>query len=137
MSRFVSLFALVLTVSLSPLHAQSSSSAADQVIGTWSGTYSGDASGKYTMVFSADAAKKIGGSVEATADAGNGYTATFKSIVVDGKTVKMAYDDPENAAMEVQLEATVDGNSMTGTWKSVDTGAKSVAATGAFSGSKR
>jgi hypothetical protein len=135
MSRFVSLLALVLIVSLSPLHAQSASSG--DVVGTWSGTYSGDASGKYTMVYSRDAAMKIGGTVEATADAGNGYTATFKSVVVDGTTVKMAYDDPESATVEVQLEATVDGNSMTGTWKSVDTGAKSVVASGTFTGSKR
>src|SRR5437762_14230903 len=113
MSRFVSLLAIVLTVGLSAFHAQSSSSG--DVVGTWSGTYSGDASGKYTMVFSKDAAGKIGGTVEATADAGNGYTARFKSIVVDGKTIKMAYDDPENAAMEVQLAGTVDGNAMTGT----------------------
>jgi len=135
MSRFVSLLALVLTVSLSPLHAQSASSG--DVVGTWSGTYSGDASGKYTMVFSRDAARKIGGTVEATADAGNGYTATFKSVVVDSKTVKMAYDDPESATVEVQLEATVDGNSMTGIWKSVNTAAKSVVASGTFTGSKR
>jgi hypothetical protein len=135
MSRFVSLLAIILTVGLTALHAQSSSSG--DVVGTWSGTYSGEASGKYTMVFSRDAARNIGGTVEATADAGNGYTATFKSVVVDGKTVKMAYDDPESATVEVQLEATVDGNSMTGTWKSVDTGAKSVVASGTFTGSKR
>ena len=137
MRRLLPLLVLTLIVGVNSTQALSSSSAGDQVVGTWSGTYAGDASGKYTMVFSRDAANKIGGTVEATADAGNGYTATFKSVVVDDKTVKMAYDDPENAAMEVQLEATVDGNSMTGTWKSVDTGAKSVGATGTFTGSKR
>ena len=137
MSRFVSLLVVALTAGVIAVHAQSASSNGDSLIGTWSGTYAGDGAGKYTMVFSRDAAKKIGGTVEATADAGNGYTATFKSIVVDGTTVKMAYDDPENAAMEVQLEGTMDGSSMTGTWKSVDTGAKSVAASGTFSGSKR
>jgi len=135
MSRFVSLFAIALSVGLGALHAQSPSSG--DVVGTWSGTYSGEASGKYTMVFSRDAAGKFGGTVEATADAGNSYTATFKSVVVDGKTVKMAYDDPENATAEVQLEATVDGSSMTGTWKSVDTAAKSVVASGTLTGSKR
>jgi len=137
MPRILSLLAVILIVSLNSLHAQSSSAADDQVIGSWSGTYSGDASGKYTMVFSRDAARKIGGTVEATADAGNGYTARFKSVVVDGKTIKMAYDDPENAAMEVQLEGTIDGNSMSGSWKAVDTGAKSVGASGTFTGSKR
>jgi len=135
MSRFILPLAIVLTVGLSAPYAQSSSSG--DVAGTWSGTYSGDGSGKYTMVLSRDAAGKIGGTVEATADAGNSYTATFKSVVVAGKTVKMAYDDPENATNEVQLEATMDGNSMTGTWKSVDTVAKSVVATGTFTGAKR
>src|SRR5436189_6383555 len=130
MSRFVSLLAIVLTVGLSALHAQSSSSG--DVVGTWSGTYSGDASGKYTMVFSRDAAKKIGGTVAATADAGNGYTATFKSVVVDGKTVKMAYDDQENDVMEDQLEATVDDDWMTRTWNSVDNNTKSDTANETF-----
>jgi hypothetical protein len=137
MRRLFPLLVLALIVGVNSAQAQSSSSAGDQVVGTWSGTYSGDGSGKYTMVFSRDAERKIGGTVEATADAGNSYTATFKSVVVDGKTVKMAYDDPENATNEVQLEATVDGSSMTGTWKSVDTGAKSVVASGTFTGSKR
>lgn len=137
MPRFLSLLVLGVTLSLSAAHAQSSSSAGDRLIGTWSGTYSGEASGKFTMVFALDAAKKIGGTVQATADAGNGYTATFKSVIVDGTSVKMAYDDPESAGAEVQLEATLDGATMTGTWKSIDTGAKSVIASGTFTGAKR
>ena len=137
MSRFVSLLVLALAAASGSIHAQTASSNGDGLIGTWTGTYSGDASGKYTMVFSRDAAKQIAGTVEAMADAGNGYKAAFKSVVLDGKTIKMAYDDPENATMEVQLEGTVDGNSMTGTWKSVDTGAKSVVASGTFTGSER
>jgi hypothetical protein len=57
------------------------------------GSYAGDGTGKYTMVLSRDADKKIGGTVETTADGAGSYTATFKSIVVDGASVKMAYDE--------------------------------------------
>jgi hypothetical protein len=136
MTRCLSMLALVLTVGLSTTHAQDSSSTDAALIGTWSGTYAGDGSGKFTMTFSRDAAKKITGTVEASPDSGSGYTATFKSILVDGATVKMAYGEPDNTAMEIQLEAKLEGNSMTGTWKSVDTGAKSVVASGTFTGSK-
>jgi hypothetical protein len=136
MPRMLTLAALVLTFGVNFSHAQSSSSADDRVIGTWSGTYAGDGSGKFTMVFSRDAAKKITCTVEVQAEAG-GYTATFKSIVVDGASVRMAYDDPDNSAVEVQVDATLNGNSLTGTWKSVDTGAKSVVASGTLTGSKQ
>ena len=135
MSRFLSLLVVALAVGFTPVHAQSSAS--DRVIGTWTGTYAGDGSGKYTMVLSREAADKIGGTVEAVSDDGNTFKATFKSVVVEGTTVKMAYDNPGNDATEVQLEATMDSGSMTGTWKSVDTSAKSVVASGTFTGSKR
>jgi len=137
MPRLLTLLLLALTVGVSSSHAQNSSSDADRLIGTWSGSYAGDGTGKYTMVLSRDADKKIGGTVETMADGGGSYTATFKSIVVDGASVKMAYDEPGNSGIEVQLEATVDGGSLTGTWKSVDTGAKTVVASGTFTGSKR
>ena len=48
----------------------------------------------------------------------------------------MAYDEPGNTGSKFS-EATVDGGSLTGTWKSVDTGAKTVVASGTFTGSKR
>src|SRR5262245_49156370 len=137
MSRLLSMLALALTVGLNTTHAQGSSSGEARLVGSWSGTYAGDGSGKYTMAFSRDAAKKVTGTLEASPDSGSGYTATFKSIGVDGATVKMAYDEPDNSAMEIQLEAKIEGDSMTGTWKSVDTGAKSVVASGTFTGSKR
>jgi hypothetical protein len=111
MPRLLTLLLLALTVGVSSSHAQNSSSDADRLIGTWSGSYAGDGAGS--------------------------YTATFKSIVVDSASVKMAYDEPGNSGIEVQLEAIVDGSSLTGTWKSVDTGAKTVVASGTFTGSKR
>ena len=135
MRRMLSLFVLALTVAVSGLQAQSSSSTADQLIGTWSGTYAGDGSGKYTMVLSREAGK-LGGTVDTVADGAGGYKATFKSIVVDGKTAKMAYDEPDNPNLEISLEATVDGASMTGTWKTTNIDTKNVLASGTFTGSK-
>jgi hypothetical protein len=88
------------------------------------------------MVLSEDVKKRITGTIDIAADGAGSYKATFKSIVVDGKTVKMAYDEPDNAALEISLEATVDGASMNGTWKSTNTQTKSVAASGTFTGTK-
>jgi hypothetical protein len=131
------LLLLALTVGVSSVSARSSSSDADRFIGTWSGTYAGDGTGTFTMVLSKDADNKLGGTVETTADGAGSYKATFKSVVVDGESVKMAYDEPSNSGIEVQLSATVDGGSLKGIWNSVDTGAKTVVASGTFTGSKR
>jgi hypothetical protein len=64
MPRILMLFLFALTVGVSSSHAQNSSSDTDRLIGTWSGSYAGDGTGKYTMVLSRDADKKIGGTVE-------------------------------------------------------------------------
>lgn len=134
MPRLLPLLVLAVTVTAGASHAQGSSPAAD-IAGTWSGTYAGDGSGKYTMVISREAGK-LTGTVDTVADGAGEYKATFKSIVVDGKAVKMAYDEPDNPTLEVSLEATVDGASMTGTWKSTNTDTKNVVASGTFTGSR-
>jgi hypothetical protein len=138
MPRFLPLLILALTVGLTSAHAQSSSAAEARVIGTWSGTYGGDASGKFTMVFSRDAAKKLTGTVEVVPETGTGYTATFKSVAVDGNTVNWAYDEPDNDNLEIQLQATVDGDSLAGgAWKTVNLGTHNVLASGTFTGARR
>ncbi len=71
------------------------------------------------MSISRDAAKQLGGTLEATPDEGGDFTATFKSIVVDGSKVTMAYDSPDDGGV-VTLDATLDGATLKGTWKSVD-----------------
>lgn len=133
MPRMLPLLALTVTVAVSATQAQSSSAA--DVAGTWSGTYSGDGSGKYTMVISRETGT-LTGTVDTVADGAGEYKATFKSIVVDGKTVKMAYDEPDNPTLEVSLEAAVDGASMTGTWKTTNTDTKTVLASGTFTGTR-
>jgi hypothetical protein len=135
--RILSLLTLVLASSIALAAAQSTPPAAseDRLIGNWTGTFDGTASGKYTMAFSRDDSKKLAGKVEAMPDGGDGYIATFKSIIVGASTVTIAYDSPDGGGGEVQLEATVDGKSLKGTWKSLDP-SKNVVQIGTFSGTK-
>jgi hypothetical protein len=115
---------------------QSSKTAEDKVIGTWTGTWDGASTGKYTMSIARDDAKTLGGTMQTVPDEGGGYTATFKSVVVDGDTVTISYDSPEDAT-EIQIEATTDGANIKGSWKAVDPSSKNVSASGNFVGSKK
>ena len=115
--------------------AQGTAASKDPIVGNWAGTYDGDGTGKFTMSISRDAAKQLGGTLQATPDDGGGFTATFKSIVVDGSKVVMAYDSPGDGGV-VTLDATLDGTTLKGTWKSVD-GSGNVVASGGFTSAKQ
>ena len=126
-------FALIFAVA-SP-SAQGTAASKDPIVGSWAGTYDGDGTGKFTMSIARDAAKQLGGTLQAMPDDGGGFTVTFKSIVVDGSKVAMAYDSPGDGGV-VQLDATLDGTTLKGTWKSVD-GSGNVVASGGFTSSKQ
>ena len=115
--------------------AQAPAASKDPIVGSWAGTYDGDGTGKFTMSISRDAANQLGGTLEATPDGGGVFTATFKSIVVDGSKVAMAYDSPDDGGV-VQLDATLDGTTLKGTWKSLD-GSSTVVAGGGFTSAKQ
>ncbi len=74
--------------------ARADRSSDDRLVGAWTGTYDGDSTGKFTMSISRDAAGKLAGTLEVAPDEGGGYTATFKTIAVDGDAVTLAYDSP-------------------------------------------
>ena len=116
--------------------AQETAASKDPIVGSWAGTYNGDGTGRFTMSISRDAAKQLGGTLQATSDDGGGVTATFKSIVVDGSNVAMAYDSPENGG-PVELQATLDGTTLKGTWKAFEPGTANVVASGAFTSAKQ
>ncbi len=118
------------------LQAQGKSPAADdKAIGKWAGAYSGDSSGKYTVSIVRDASQKLGGTLDAVPDSGDGYTATFSTVAIDGTKVTMAYDLPGGEG-EVQMAATLDGAAWKGTWKVVDKATKSASQSGEFTGTK-
>ena len=116
---------------------QTSETAEDKVTGTWTGTWDGASTGKYTMSIARDDAKKLGGTIQTVPDEGGGYTATFKSVAVDGDTVTISYDSPAGDAAEIQLVATTDGVNIKGSWKAVDPSSNTVSASGNFIGSKK
>ena len=135
MRRLLPLILLGLVVSFAHPHAQAGSAAENTVIGVWSGTYTGDGSGKYTMTIARDAAKKLGGSLTNTSAEGESFTSTFKTVTVNGPKLTIAYDTAGGDGGEVQLEATIDKASLTGAWKVVDS-AKNVVQSGTFVGTK-
>jgi hypothetical protein len=130
-------FVMGLVCSAVAIGAVSSKAAEDKVIGTWTGTWDGASTGKYTMSIALDEAKHLGGTIQTVPDDGGGYTATFKSVVVDGDTVTISYDSPGGDPTEIQLEATTDGANIRGSWKAVDRSSKTVSASGNFIGSKK
>ena len=134
--RFVMLIVAVTLISAGavPL-AQGTGASTDPLVGSWAGTYDGDDTGKFTMSISRDAAKQLGGSLQAMPDDGGTFTVTFKSIVVDGSKVTMAYDSPGDGSV-VTLDATLDATTLKGTWKSVD-GSGAVVASGGFTSAKQ
>jgi hypothetical protein len=120
MRRLLPLILLALVVSFARPHAQSATAAEDRVIGTWSGSYTGDGSGTYTMTIARDANKKLGGSLTNTGEGGETFTATFKTVTVDGPKLSITYPTPGGEGGEIRLEATIDKTALTGAWKVVE-----------------
>lgn len=133
MRRLLPLILLALVVSFARPLAQSPAEA--NVIGKWSGAYAGDASGKYTMTIERDAAKKLGGSLTNTNEAGESFTAKFKTVTVTGPTLSITYDAPGNQSSEVQVAATIEKGALTGTWKILNS-EKAVSQSGTFTGTR-
>ncbi len=133
--RHVMLVVAVALISAVALPSAQGPAAKDPIVGSWAGTYDGDGAGKFTMSISRDAAQQLGGTLEAMPNDGGSFTVTFKSIVVDGSKVTLAYDSPGDGGV-VTLDATLDGTTLKGAWKSVD-GSGAVVASGTFTSAKQ
>src|SRR6185295_6542253 len=89
-------------------------SAADQYLGQWRGTWDGAGSGDFELTLD----KKDGalaGRVAVTTEAGP-YTADLKTVAFDGAKMNARYDFPLDAGAEVIIAATFESSSAKGTW---------------------
>jgi hypothetical protein len=137
MRRLFSLLVLALVAFVTITAAQARKTADDdRLVGKWSGTFDGDASGTFSMAFERDAAKQLTGTLRTSPNDGDGYSVTFKTIQVAGPKVNLAYDAPTGEKAEVQVEAALEGPSLKGTWKVIDAASKSVSQTGKLVGKK-
>jgi len=130
----ISMMAL-LTVALPALPAAQSQSKAPAIVGTWSGPYDGDGNGTYSMTIAPGESKALGGTLEATSADGGSFKASFKSVVASGATATLKYDS--TSGEEVQIDVTIDGSSLSGTWKAVDPATSTAVATGTLTGTKK
>jgi len=128
-------FSLValLSAALSAFPAAQSTEPA--IVGTWSGPYNGDGNGTYSMTITQGESKALGGTLQATSADGGSFTAPFKSVVTSGTTATLKYDSPSGE--EVQIDVTIDGSSLSGTWKAVEPSTSTAVATGTLTGTKK
>jgi len=103
-------------------------SGGEKFSGAWAGTFEGDATGKFEMTISPGADGKHSGSVSVTPDSGEGYTASFKSVSVEGDKIVVKYDSPDGGS-EVALEGTGDGKAASGKWVIQSQGSQSASGT--------
>jgi len=85
------------------------------LVGAWTGSWSGGSSGSFEMTITKDADGKLGGSITPKPEGGESYTASFKSVALVDAKITMKLADPNDEA-EITLEATLDGSALKGTY---------------------
>jgi hypothetical protein len=106
------------------------------LIGTWTGKYSGGTTGAFEMTITKDAEGKLAGSVSPKPDAGDPYTTPFTAIqFADGKATMKCFDPP--GEVEITLEATIEGSTLKGEYVVRARADGSEADRGTFTGTKK
>jgi hypothetical protein len=110
---------------------------ADQLTGTWSGTWDGAGTGDFVLTLDG-AADAVSGKVDVGTDGGN-YSAELKSLQFDGPKMSARYDFPLDPASgsEVVLTATFTGGTAKGTWSLRQKGQSAEAAGGTWTVTKK
>jgi hypothetical protein len=96
--------------------AQNEKAASEKnLVGTWSGAWTGGSNGSFEMTVTKDADGKLGGSITPKPEGGESYTVSFKSVALAEGKVTMKLSDPNDEA-DITLEATLDGSDLKGTY---------------------
>ena len=85
------------------------------LVGGWTGSWTGGSNGSFEITITKDADGKLGGSVTPKPEDGESYTVSFKSVALADGKVTMKLEDP-NGEAEITLEATQDGSVLKGTY---------------------
>ena len=94
---------------------QSQPAASDPLVGTWSGTWDGaGSSGGFDLTLERQKDAPLTGKVSVTGEPT--YKATLKKLAFEGKKMTGAYDFTPDPAAEVILAASLEGNTLSGTW---------------------
>jgi hypothetical protein len=108
---------LVVTFQTAKAQTSAKSDTLATIAGKWSGTYSGDASGKFELVLNQDSNKKLTGKVTMIADNGNQQTTDLKTISWQNGQLSATYKDPAEDD-EVSFTGSYTNAMLKGTWKS-------------------
>lgn len=109
---------------------------ADSTGGTWTGNWQGaGSSGDFELTLERTPEGRLGGRVAVTGE--SDYKAELKTAALDGNKLTAAYDFPPDPSVEVSLAATLDGNSLKGTWAAREKGSGNEVAQGTFAVSKK
>ena len=109
---------LLLTMALGGLclvaSAQAQQKATEKdVIGSWSGNWTGGSTGKFELTITKDSEGKLGGTVSPSPDNGQPYTSPLTSVVfADGKLTVKCFDPP--GEVEITVETTLENNTIKG-----------------------
>lgn len=109
-------FLLVIVLGVVSAAAQRESvSSADQLLGTWTGTWDGaGSSGGFDLTLERAKDAALAARVAVTGDPA--YQATLSQVSIDGKKMTGKYEFPPDPQAEILLAAVFDGNTATGTW---------------------
>lgn len=111
---------VLLTATFQLTNAQTSSAKNDTlttITGKWSGTYSGDSSGKFELVIKQDNGQKITGQILMLTDDPNRKPTNLKTISWKDGKINATYADPDEGD-EVSFTGTYTDPDLEGSWKS-------------------
>ena len=85
------------------------------LVGAWTGTWTGGSNGAFDMTITKGDDGKLGGSITPKPEGGDSYTVSFKSITVADSKITLKLADPGEEA-EITLEASLEGSVLKGTY---------------------